>query len=189
LERSGPLLKPGGQILVFTRNERTEDGRGFAASVAYHASRFSNPLLWVTKIQFIGGSRLRWGLQQLTSRLARAAARRPLLYLPILPIAGGCLAVASYLCSRAAARIASEEPPRRGFVSSVFMIIPRPEIPVEISLPSFEQSRPSSRIPIGHAPALPDRIAAGPSLAARQHARSGFVDPLLPSELGSEPWP
>ena len=133
LERSGPLLKQDGQIFVFTINQRIDDFEGFGPSVAYNAAHFSNLKLWLSETKFVHASKLRWNLRQTIVQLSRAVARRPLFYLPVAAIAGGFLALASYICNRAALRVRSQ--PRRGGYSSIFMVM-RPS--ASLPLPRFE---------------------------------------------------
>jgi hypothetical protein len=138
LEWSGPLLKQDGHIFVFTMNQRTNDFEGFGSSIAYNAAQFSNLKMWLSETKFVRASKLRWYLRQTIVRLSRAVARRPLFYLPVAAIAGGFLALAAYLCNRAALHVRSQ-PSRRGY-SSVFMAIcPSPSIP----LPRFEGEEPA----------------------------------------------
>jgi len=69
-------------------------------------------------------------------RLARAVAHHPLIYFPVAALAAGFLAIGSYACNQAAKRTGSK-PPRRGFCSSVFMVM-RLDERLSLSLPRFE---------------------------------------------------
>jgi hypothetical protein len=139
LERVGPLLKRGGKVLVFTTNDRKDDLGGFGPSLAYHAARLGNMSLWLSRVQFVGMSSLRWKVQQLIVRLARTAARRPLLYFPLAAVGGAFLMVVSYFCNRSALR--TDQPPTMRFCSSVFMVLRRSENPTRLPLPPFKSDR------------------------------------------------
>jgi hypothetical protein len=153
LRRIGPLMKSGGHVLISVTNDQPSDPRDFAGSFAYHSGRFINLPLWVTEIQYVRSSYLRWKLQKLMERMSSGVTNRPLLDLPFIFIGVVGTAAFGYLCNLAALR-ASSEPPRQP-CSSVFMMLRCAAHGGSLPLPLF---KPEKELPF-ELPATPIETA------------------------------
>jgi len=162
--RVGPLLRPGGQIMIMVTNERPlADAAGFCESFAQHSARLPNPSAWLTEVYYVPAGRLRWNpsLDRLTREASFKWQVLPA-HLPALLYAA-VLALFKYVCNFA---IRPSQVPPRGLCSSVFLIL-RPASGTKLPLPVFS----------GNA------IGRG-SLALR---RAGTADAPPRGENGAEP--
>lgn len=122
IERTGPLLKPGGFLMIVATNDRPlGEATGFSMHFAQHAGGFGNLATWVTDIHYVRSTWLRWQIQSRFAQIGTAKFRR-IVFVPLTVGLGGLLAVASYLCNRFTAKTESI-PPADGLCSSVFMIM------------------------------------------------------------------
>jgi hypothetical protein len=158
IRRVGPLLKPGGHLLIVASNDQTGDARVFAESFAYHSGRFVNLPLWVSEQRYVEVSKLRWRVHQHMMRVGRAAAERPRHLLPFYLAAGGGLTVLSYFCNRSVR--SSPEPPAGAGCSSVFMVLRAPEDSSSVPLPRFTIEREANRMPLSKRGPSEDRFVA-----------------------------
>src|SRR5262249_15050261 len=72
ITRAGPLLKPGGQILVMATNDRGRElAAAFRQELARHAARLLDLSAWVSEIHYVPASRLRWAIFRAALRLVR----------------------------------------------------------------------------------------------------------------------
>ena len=122
LKRMRLLLKDQGSIYTVANNDRVWDVDGFDQSFAFHANRFADVKTWVADVTYVRSSQLRWKTQTWMVRLARAARRSPVMYLPVMATVGSFFALVIYACNKAAMRTFSK-PPRRGFSSSIFIVM------------------------------------------------------------------
>jgi hypothetical protein len=135
LKRIGPLIRPGGHVLIGTVNTQDADPRLFAKNFAHHSGRFVNLPLWVKEIRYVRSSWLRWRVQRLMGRLARGATRRPIYQVPFKVLAAAGTALISYVCNLTAARTLSTPPQA---CSSVFVVLHASPAGGTVLLPRFQ---------------------------------------------------
>ena len=149
VERIGPLLKPGGHLMILATNDRTlDDALGFGARFAQQAGGFVNFTTWVAETHYVPATRVRWKVQRATTHMASRLFGRSIVQLPLTVASGAALALASYICNKQAIDTVPE-PPRDGLCSSVFMILRSPPGSSAPRLPRFA-SRESSRMRSSH---------------------------------------
>jgi hypothetical protein len=123
--RAAPLLQPGGQIMIVIINNRMlDEAADFGKSFAGHACRLLSTSAWLTEVNYVPASRLRWAVSRLIRKIARrgsASAWRAPIVVPLLGIAGP-LIVANFLCNM---NVRPTKVPPRGVCSSLFLILRR----------------------------------------------------------------
>jgi hypothetical protein len=181
--RVGPLLKPGGQIMVMVTNNRSlEDAGKFGDAFAYEATRLLDTSAWLTEVNYVPASRARWVISRLMMRLAqRGAASQwdPALVVPLV-MAGGPLLLGTYLCNLG---IRPSKIPPRGFCSSIFLILRRaegspPPLPIFRSEGGAHHAVPSRGTDL-------DGAASAGDTAAAAHEPAGEIDRHDPDRLAA----
>jgi hypothetical protein len=161
IKRIGSLLQPSGSLFILIMNDRLSDAAAFAASFAYHSVRFVNLSMWVAETSYVRSGPVRWALRRQLVLLARRAATFRWYELPYLVIVGGLASIVNCLCDVIASR-ATPDPPRRGFCSSMFLVL-RPA------------ARPSSRSPVATGGSMQDEYETDRS-SGETAIPSGIVD-------------
>jgi hypothetical protein len=119
-KRVGPLLKPGGQLLISISNDQPTDPKNFTNSLAFHSGRLANLSLWLKEIRYVPTDRLRWKLRRLLASLGVYANNCPIQVLPFVALVGVGLATLSSFLNLLSLRTSSD--PRDRLYSSVFMV-------------------------------------------------------------------
>jgi len=122
IKRIASLLQPSGSLFILILNERLSDAAGFGASFAYHSARFINLSMWVAETSYVRSGPVRWALRRQLVLFARRATTFRWYDLPYLVIVGGVASIVNCLCDVMASR-ATPDPPRRGFCSSMFLVL------------------------------------------------------------------
>jgi hypothetical protein len=126
IKRIASLLQPSGSLYILIMNDRLSDATAFAASFAYHSARFVHWSMWVAETSYVRSGPVRWALRRQLVRLARRATTFRWYDLPYLVVVGGLASIVNCLCDLIASR-ATPDPPRRGFCSSMFLVL-RPAV-------------------------------------------------------------
>jgi hypothetical protein len=142
IARAGPLLKPGGQIMIMVANERSlEHARGFSREFAHQSARLLDLAAWVTEIHYVPASRLRWAIYRAMARVLQRgdiSGWRSPVRLISLAMAALPLSIASYLANLGT-RATSTPPP--GVWSSVFLVLRPSATGRHLPLPRFKPQR------------------------------------------------
>jgi hypothetical protein len=126
IKRIVSLLQPAASLFILVINDRLTDAPAFAAGFAYHSARFVNLSMWVAETSYVRSGPVRWALRRRLVQLGRRATTLQWYHVPYLVIAGGLLSVLNCLLNVMGTR-ATVEPPRRGFCSSMFLVL-RPQV-------------------------------------------------------------
>ncbi len=145
LARIGPLLGPGGRIMILITNNRSLDSAAeFSRAFARHSGRLVNSFSGLAEVHYVPASRTRWAIYRAMDRIAilggKSGWRSPSV-VPLLAFAGAALALAAYLCNLGTR--ATSTPPCSPLWSSVFLILRRGEGALA-PLPTFGSRRESS---------------------------------------------
>jgi hypothetical protein len=122
IKRIASLLQPSGSLFILIMNDRLSDATAFSASFAYHSARFVNWSMWVAETSYVRSGPVRWALRRQLVLLARRASTFRWYDLPYLVVVGGVASIVNCLCDVIASR-ATPNPPRRGFCSSMFLVL------------------------------------------------------------------
>jgi hypothetical protein len=99
--------------------------------------------MWVAETSYVRSGPVRWALRRQLVLLARRATTFRWYDLPYLVVVGGVASVINCLCDVIASR-ATPDPPRRGFCSSMFLVLrsavrtPSPAARPEAGVPDGE---------------------------------------------------
>jgi hypothetical protein len=115
-------LQPSASVFVLILNDRHFEPQAFAAGFAHQSARFFNLSMWVAETSYVRSGHIRWTLRRRLLLLARRASSLRWYELPYFAVAGAFLSVANWLCNVLASR-ARPYPPRRGFCSSLFLVL------------------------------------------------------------------
>jgi hypothetical protein len=97
LDRIVPLMKYKGRIVVFVRNLRLNDGRGFTDVVASHAESFVRPGIEPQELRLVPASKLRWSAYRGLVRLEAFVRRSTWVVLPLAAVPAGVLLAVSFI--------------------------------------------------------------------------------------------
>jgi hypothetical protein len=175
IARAGPLLKPGGRIMLMVTNERgLALAADFGREFAHHSARLLDLSAWVGEIRYIPASRIRWAIYRAMGRVQRRGDTlgwRSPARLALLAMAAAPLTLATYL-TNLGTRATATPPP--GLWSSVFLILRPAAAGHRPPLPSFTSDRDA------------DRRAGASTLVAASGARApGKVDDVEPARAAS----
>ena len=121
---AGPLLRPGGQILILIVNDRGFHAAGeFSRAFARQSARLLDLSSWVAEAHYVPANRLRWATYRALHRVAHLGNEpgwRARLRAPLLAIAAGGLMLISFLVNLG---IRASLTAPAGAWSSVFLIL------------------------------------------------------------------
>ena len=137
IARVGPLLRPGGQIIIMVANERPlAEAAGFGREFAHHSAQLLDVASWVGEIRYVPASRVRWTIYRILGHVVRggdAVGWRSPVRLAALAMIAAPLTIAVLLTNLG---IRATSTPPRGWWSSVFLIL-RPSTSEPPPLPPF----------------------------------------------------
>ncbi len=127
LARVAALLQPPAGVVILVMNDGLSEAADFAASFAYHTAGFLEQSRWVAQASYVSSAPVRWALRRGLAVLADRASTARWYDLPYFVIVGGLMSLVNFLCDAIASR-PKLEPPRRGFCSSMLVVLrPNPE--------------------------------------------------------------
>jgi hypothetical protein len=123
-----PLLTDNGKIYVLVLNERPAPAASeFAHYFAYQTSRLVRPFIWITDVQYVLSTHVRWYIRQQANQLLMNARAGSVASLASAFVAACPILLATYLTNRAA-KISRTPPPQPEIFSSAFITLQVSEV-------------------------------------------------------------
>jgi hypothetical protein len=140
-KRIASLLQSAASLFVLIINDRQSDPRAFGGRFAHNSSRFINLSMWVAEVRYVRSGSLRWMLRRRLALLGRRTTNVRPVEAPYFVVAGSIASVLNGLLNVILWR-ATDYPPRRGFCSSIFLVLrPTVALPPVTSLSAEADAR------------------------------------------------